>query len=199
VFSAPSGTGKTTLACRLLDRHGGPGGNLVRSVSITTRPPRCGEVDGKDYRFVTSKRFAALLSQGELLEHARLYGHRYGTPRAPVECCLARGVDVLLVVDACGRRQLADSHGTDLVSVFLLPPSLPELERRLRGRGQDDENTIDRRLQAAREEIARSRQYDYVLLNHDLQETLEALGAILAAERLRRQHATCPSVVVGWR
>lgn len=112
VLSGPSGTGKTTLARRLLDRHGGPGGSLIRSVSVTTRPARSGEIEGTDYFFITDACFTTLLSTGELLEHANLYGFHYGSPRSFVETCLERGADVLLVLDAAGRRQIARSHGT---------------------------------------------------------------------------------------
>jgi guanylate kinase len=196
VLSGPSGTGKTLLASRLLDRHGGPGGHLERSVSATTRPRRRGEKDGRDYLFLTHARFTALESNGELLESAELYGHRYGTPRAAVEACLGNGIDVLLVLDAQGRQQLAATNPADLVSVFLLPPDPDELERRLRGRGLDDEPAIARRLAAAREEIASCAGYDYVLVNDDLDATLDALETILRAERLGRKRLALPSPLI---
>jgi guanylate kinase len=187
VLSGPSGTGKTLLASRLLDQHGDAKGNLQRSVSATTRPRRAGEKDGRDYHFVTRDRFTAMALRGELLETADLYGHHYGTPRAAVEACLGSGVDVLLVLDAQGRRQLAVTHQADLVSVFLLPPSQAELERRLRGRDRDDEQAVARRLESAREEIRGCAMYDYVLVNDDLDVTLAALDTILRAARLRRE------------
>jgi len=189
LLSAPSGAGKTTLAQCLLDRHGGPDGSLVRSVSVTTRPRRPGEVSGEDYIFVTEQRFASLLSAGDLLEYADLYGHRYGTPRSFVEGCLERGVDVLLVLDARGRRQIAQSHAAALVSVFLLPPSLDELEKRLRRRHTDGAEAISSRLAAARDEITYCTEYDHVLLNRDLDMTLELLDTILRLERFQRDRS----------
>jgi len=194
VLSGPSGAGKTTVAHRLLDLRGGPGGCLDRSVSVTTRPRRPGEEDGIDYFFVSEKRFASMASRGELLETAELFGHRYGTPRAFIEDRLAQGLDVLLVLDAEGRRQLAATHGADLVSVYLLPPGMKELKRRLCGRAQDDQNTIAGRLAAAGEEIARAGEYQHVLVNHDLDHTVESVGNILEAERQRRRR---PSLTIG--
>jgi guanylate kinase len=193
VLSAPSGTGKTTVAARLLDRHGGTAGRLQRSVSVTTRPPRPGEVNRRDSRFVTEEQFADLAARGQLLGQAELYGHRYGTPRRLVERRLERGVDVLLVVDDCGRAQVARTHRPDRVSVFLLPPSRQELEQRLRGRTEDDEGTIARRLASARNEIARCAEYDHVLVNSDLDRTVESLEAILGAERIRYQRPALPA------
>jgi guanylate kinase len=193
VISAPSGAGKTTVAHRLLDLHGGPKGRLERSVSVTTRPRRLGEVDGTDYFFVSEKRFADMAARGELLEQAELYGHQYGTPRSFVEDRLAQGVDVLLILDAEGHRQLAATHGADLVSVFLLPPSREELKRRLCGRARDDNDTIAGRLEAADEEIARAGEYQHVLVNHDLDHTVESVSNILEAERQRRSR---PSLTI---
>ncbi len=186
LLSGPSGCGKSNLARLLLRRHGGPGRSLERSVSVTTQPPRSGEVDGSDYRFLSAEAFAGMLLQGDLLETAELYGHWYGTPRAFVEERLGRGLDVLLVLDAQGRQQLARTHAADLVSVFLLPPSSEELELRLRGRNQDDEATIVRRLEAARQEIARCGEYDHVLVNRDLTLTLDAIDSIFGSARRRR-------------
>lgn len=195
LLSGPSGTGKSALASRLLDRHGGPGRRLERSVSVTTRPARPGEVDGRDYFFVDDERFASFVAQGAFLEHTEIYGCRYGTHRAFVEQRLSRGIDILLVLDAAGRAGLAATHAADLVSVFLLPPSRQELERRIRDRRQDDESSIARRLAAAGDEIAQADEFDYMLVNHDLEDTLAALGTILAAERLRRRRLQLPT---GW-
>jgi len=193
VLSAPSGTGKTTVAHRLLDLHGGPKGCLERSVSVTTRPRRPDEEDETDYFFVSEKRFTDMASRGKLLETAELFGHRYGTPRAFIQGRLAQGVDVLLVLDAEGRRQLAATHGAELVSIFLLPPGMKELKRRLCGRAQDDHDTIAGRLAAAGEEIARAGEYQHVLVNHHLDDTVKSVGDILQAERQRRSR---PSLTI---
>jgi guanylate kinase len=183
VLSGPSGCGKTTLARRLEERAAG--GGLVRSVSVTTRPPRPGEREGRDYFFVSSQRFHELVNRGKLLEHREMFGYRYGTPRAPVEQRLAEGTNVVLVLDAEGRRQLVARYGIRVVSVFLLPPSLAELERRLRGRDQDSAGSLRRRLAAAREEMAGSVAYDYAFVNHDLEKTLAALAEVLRRLRPR--------------
>ncbi len=187
LLSGPSGTGKTTLAHRLLDRHAQPGGRLVGSISVTTRPPRPGELDAQDYFFVTDDRFTAISSGGDLLEHTEIYGHRYGTPRAFVEGLLEQGVNVLLVLDPEGRRQIARSYAADLVSVFLLPPSLDELANRLRNRKEDGERTVARRLAAASNEASSCNEYDYILVNADLEVTLESLDTIVRTERIGRQ------------
>ncbi len=181
VLSGPSGVGKTTLARLLVGRHG-QDGRLVRSVSMTTRPRRPGEAEGADYAFVSEARFEALRSRGQLLEATEVHGHRYGTPRGFVEGCRSRGADVVLVLDAEGKRQLAGRYPADTVSVFLLPPSPADLERRLRLRGRDGPEEA-RRLAAAEAEIGRAGDYDHVLVNGDLEETLAALRRILRAER----------------
>jgi guanylate kinase len=181
VLSGPSGCGKTTLA-RQLEARAAPG-SLVRSVSVTTRPPRPGEREGIDYSFVNGQRFDQLLAGGALLEHADMFGPRYGTPRAPVVNCLAEGIDVVLVLDAEGRRQLKDRYGGAVVSVFLSPPSLAELERRLRGRCEDNSAIMAGRLAAAPKEREASGDYDHVLVNRDRERTLVKLLEILRAAR----------------
>ena len=183
VLSSPSGTGKTTLSRRLLEVD--PAVQL--SVSATTRPQRPAEVDGRDYHFVDRKRFDEMVRKGEMLEWAEVFGNRYGTPRAPVEEAIARGQDVLFDIDWQGTQQLRDKVSKDFVSVFLLPPSVPELERRLTTRAQDSEEVIRGRMAKASGEMSHWAEYDYVLLNHDLDETFDQLQAILTAERLKRE------------
>ena len=183
VLSSPSGTGKTTLSRRLLEVD--PAVQL--SVSATTRPQRPAEVDGRDYHFVDRKRFDEMVRKGEMLEWAEVFGNRYGTPRAPVEEALARGQDVLFDIDWQGTQQLRDKVSKDFVSVFLLPPSVPELERRLTTRAQDSDDVIRGRMAKASDEMSHWAEYDYVLLNHDLDETFAQLQSILTAERLKRE------------
>jgi guanylate kinase len=178
VLSGPSGCGKTTLAQQLEER-----GSLVRSVSVTTRPPRPGEVEGSDYFFVSESRFEDLLGAGELLEHTAVFDQRYGTPRGFVEGCVAQGMDVLLVLDAAGRRQLVDRYGSAVVSVFLLPPTLAELGRRLHGRVASNAAEVDRRLAAAVHEMEGSVDYDHMLVNRDREETLTTLVEIVQVAR----------------
>jgi guanylate kinase len=183
VLSSPSGAGKTTLSRRLLEVD--PAVQL--SVSATTRPQRPAEVDGRDYHFVDRKRFDEMVRKGEMLEWAEVFGNRYGTPRAPVEEALARGQDMLFDIDWQGTQQLRDKVSKDFVSVFLLPPSVPELERRLTTRAQDSDEVIRGRMAKASDEMSHWAEYDYVLLNHDLDETFAQLQAILTAERLKRE------------
>jgi guanylate kinase len=183
VLSSPSGAGKTTLSRRLLEVD--PAVQL--SVSATTRPQRPAEVDGRDYHFVDRKRFDEMVRKGEMLEWAEVFGNRYGTPRAPVEEALARGQDVLFDIDWQGTQQLRDKVSKDFVSVFLLPPSVPELERRLTTRAQDSDEVIRGRMAKASDEMSHWAEYDYVLLNHDLEETFAQLQSILTAERLKRE------------
>jgi guanylate kinase len=187
VLSSPSGAGKTTLARRLLAAEA----RMVLSVSVTTRPMRAGEVDGKDYHFVSPDRFDALAQDGALLEKAEVFGNRYGTPRAPVDAWLAEGRDVLFDVDWQGAEQLRMSAlADDIVSVFILPPSLPELERRLRDRNLDAPETVARRMAKARDEIAHCNDYGYVVVNDDLDRSEATLRCILSAERHRRTRLT---------
>jgi guanylate kinase len=185
VLSSPSGAGKSTLSRMLLevDPH------VELSVSATTRPQRPGEVDGRHYHFVDRARFDEMVRKGEMLEWAEVFGNRYGTPRAPVEQALARGHDVLFDIDWQGTQQLRDNSevSRDFVSVFLLPPSVPELERRLTTRAQDSEDVIRGRMAKAADELSHWAEYDYVLLNSDLDETFAQLQAILMAERLKRE------------
>ncbi|MBM3568704.1 MAG: guanylate kinase [Alphaproteobacteria bacterium] len=180
VLSSPSGAGKTTISRRLIEA------GLRMSVSVTTRKMRPGEVDGKDYWFISPERFAAMVRDGELLEHATVYGYSYGTPRTPVEAALARGEDVLFDVDWQGTQQLRQAKPGDVVSVFVLPPSLKELERRLRGRGQDSEETVRRRLARAPDDMSHWAEYDYILVNDDLEDCVRRVQGTLEAERQRR-------------
>ena len=183
VLSSPSGAGKTSISRALLARDG----NLSLSVSATTRPQRQGETDGKDYHFVATEDFEALIVADELLEHARVFGHLYGTPKAPVEAALSSGRDVLFDVDWQGTQQLAERARDDLVSVFILPPSTEELEQRLRSRARDPEDVVQSRMAKAADEMSHWAEYDYVIVNRDFEDSIVEVQAILAAERLRRE------------
>jgi guanylate kinase len=184
ILSSPSGAGKSTLSRRLLSED--PAFDF--SVSATTRAPRPGEVDGREYRFLSRERFREMIGAGEFLEHAEVFGNYYGTPRGPVEASLDAGRDVLFDVDWQGGQQLRNSVLKDaVVSVFILPPSIAELERRLRARGQDSDEVIAGRMARARDEISRWSEYDYVLINDDLDRCETEVRAILDAERLRRE------------
>jgi guanylate kinase len=182
VLSSPSGAGKSTLARRLMERNG----DMVLSVSATTRPPRPGEMDGREYHFVEHDRFEAMMGEGALLEWARVFDNYYGTPRAPVESALAAGKDVLFDVDWQGARALRGAAPEDVVSVFILPPDMAELERRLHTRAQDSEAIIARRMAKSADEIRHWEEYDYVLVNRDLDASAEDLQRILTVERGRR-------------
>jgi guanylate kinase len=186
VLSSPSGAGKTTLSRKLLDEDG----SVTLSVSVTTRKMRPGEVDGRDYRFIDRKAFDALVAGDELLEWAEVFGNYYGTPAKPVMQALAAGHDVLFDIDWQGTQQLGEKAPTDLVSVFVLPPSIPELERRLRTRAQDDYETIHRRMAKAADEMSHWAEYDYVVVNRDLAQAFTDVKAILDAERLKRERQT---------
>jgi guanylate kinase len=183
ILSSPSGAGKTTLAERLLSKDGG----IVLSVSTTTRPKRPGETDGKDYHFVSADEFARRREAGEFLEWANVFGHLYGTPRKMVEETLAQAKDVLFDIDWQGAQQLGEAMGEDVVKVFILPPSRAELERRLRQRKQDPEDVVKARMAKADAEMSHWAEYDYVLVNDDLDRSEEALRTILIAERLKRR------------
>lgn len=180
VISAPSGAGKTSLARALLERMEG----VTFSVSHTTRAPRPGERDGVDYHFVDREAFRAMVDQGEFLEHAQVFDHYYGTARSSVVEALAAGLDVVLDIDWQGARQVRAAMPQAL-SVFVLPPSREALERRLRGRGQDDDAVIARRMADAQRECAHYEEYDYMVVNDDFDTALAELGAIFAARRLR--------------
>lgn len=183
ILSSPSGAGKSTLARRLMDWDPA----LRFSVSATTRAPRPGEVDGQHYHFTTRAEFMALVRDGQMLEHAEVFGNLYGSPRGPVEAAMQAGRDTLFDVDWQGGQQIrASALGAHVVSIFVLPPSLPELERRLRGRGQDSDEVIAGRMLKSRSEISHWAEYDYVLVNDDLDQTEARMRAILTAERLRR-------------
>ena len=186
VLSSPSGAGKTTLSRKLLAMD--PAVEL--SVSVTTRPQRNGEVDGRDYRFIDRACFDAMVAGGELLEWAEVFDHCYGTPRAPVQAALAAGRDVLFDIDWQGTQQLREKARSDLVSVFVLPPSVAELERRLQARALDSDEVIHRRMTKAADEMSHWPEYDYVVINRNIERAFAEVCAVLAAERLRRERQT---------
>jgi len=186
VLSSPSGAGKTTLSRRLLAEERG----IELSISVTTRPRRRGEIDGKHYHFIDTKKFNQLARAGELLEHAEVFGNRYGTPRKPVEKALKQGRDVLFDIDWQGTQQLRDEMPQDLVSVFVLPPSTRELARRLHTRAQDDKHVIRERMSKASGEMSHWAEYDYVMINRNLDRAFAEVRAILYAERLKRERQT---------
>jgi guanylate kinase len=180
IVSAPSGAGKTTLVRALLERDP----QVVYSVSCTTRAPRAGERDGVDYLFVSEEEFRRRIDAGEFLEHAEVHGHRYGTLRSWITAQLAADRDVVLDIDTQGAAQVR-ALMPEAVSIFILPPSLAELEARLRTRGTDAEAVIERRLAAARAEIAHAREYDYAIINKDLDAAIGELVVVVRASRLR--------------
>jgi guanylate kinase len=182
VLSSPSGAGKTTLSRALLAGDD----DLALSVSMTTRPMRAGEREGVDYFFVSTGRFDAAVRNGEFLEHAIVFDYRYGTPSAPVMDALASGRDVLFDIDWQGTQQLKEKAREDLVSIFVLPPSHAELERRLKARAQDSDDVVSRRMAKAADEISHWAEYDYVIVNDELDSALANVIAILGAERLKR-------------
>lgn len=183
VLSSPSGAGKTTLSRKLLDEDK----DVMLSVSVTTRKIRPSEKDGRDYHFIDRKRFDALIEKSELLEWAEVFDNYYGTPAKPVMDALAAGRDVLFDIDWQGTQQLSDKARNDLVTVFVLPPSIPELERRLHMRAQDDYETIHRRMAKAADEMSHWAEYDYVVINRDIAQAFDDVKAILSAERLKRE------------
>src|SRR5437764_4275165 len=186
VLSSPSGAGKTTLSRLLIDRMPG----LKMSVSAPTRAKRPGEVDGRDYMFVDHVRFEEMVKRQELLEWATVFDNRYGTPRAPVEAALSAGQDVLFDIDWQGTQQLREKARADVVSVFILPPSAADLERRLHTRAQDSEQVILGRMSRAAHEMSHWAEYDYIVINHDVDEAFAEVQSILKAERLKRERRT---------
>jgi guanylate kinase len=186
VLSSPSGAGKTTLSRLLIDRVPG----LKMSVSATTRPMRPGEVEGRDYHFIDQARFEAMVANGELLEWATVFENRYGTPRAPVEAALSTGQDVLFDIDWQGTQQLREKARDDVVSVFILPPSATDLEKRLHSRAQDSDAVIRGRMSRASHEMSHWAEYDYIVINHDVDEAFAEVQSILKAERLKRERRT---------
>ncbi|MDR3518066.1 MAG: guanylate kinase [Azospirillaceae bacterium] len=183
VMSSPSGAGKTTISRQLLATDS----NLRMSVSVTTRPQRPGETDGVDYHFIDKTRFDAMVADRQLLEYAAVFSNFYGTPRAPVEEALRQGRDVLFDLDWQGTQQIAEIAREDLVSVFILPPSGNELERRLRTRAQDSAEVIAQRMAKAADEVSHWAEYDYVIVNVDVETSVRHVQAVMAAERLKRR------------
>ncbi len=183
VLSSPSGAGKTTITRALIDRDKA----LQMSVSVTTRPPRSGEIDGQHYHFISRERFAEMVGAGDLLEHAEVFGNCYGTPRPPVMATLAAGRDIISDVDWQGTQQLKESVRDDLVSVFVLPPSLAALEQRLRTRAQDSDDVVRSRMAKSADEMSHWPEYDYVIVNNDLTDSVARVQSVLTAERARRE------------
>ena len=186
VLSSPSGAGKTTLSRMLIERMPG----LKMSVSATTRKKRPGEVDGRDYLFVDKARFEDMVKRAELLEWATVFDNRYGTPRAPVEAALSKGEDVLFDIDWQGTQQLREKARADVVSVFILPPSATDLEQRLHSRAQDSREVIRGRMSRASHEMSHWAEYDYIVINHDIDAAFAEVQSILKAERLKRERRT---------
>jgi guanylate kinase len=183
VLSSPSGAGKSTISRAILDRDT----NITMSISATTRPKRPGEVAGRDYHFVDKTEFNLMINRQEFLEYAKVFDNYYGTPSEPVMEGLANGQDVLFDIDWQGTQQLAERAAKDLVRVFILPPSTAELERRLRSRAQDPEDVVQARMAKAADEMSHWAEYDYIVVNHEVEESLAQVQAILTAERLKRE------------
>jgi guanylate kinase len=186
VLSSPSGAGKTTLSRLLIERMPG----VTMSVSATTRPARPGEIDGRDYHFIDNGSFEQMAKRSELLEWATVFEHRYGTPRVPVEAALSAGQDVLFDIDWQGTQQLREKARADVVSVFILPPSAGDLEKRLHSRAQDSDEVIRKRMSRASHEMSHWAEYDYIVINHDIDEAFAQVKSILMAERLKRERRT---------
>ena len=186
VLSSPSGAGKTTLAKRLLETDRA----FTMSVSVTTRPRRPSEIDGKDYHFISATEFKSRIDRQEFLEFATVFGNSYGTPREPVERALAEGRDVLFDIDWQGTQQLKEKAREDVVSIFILPPSRDELERRLKSRAQDSAETVAKRMAKANDEISHWAEYDYVIVNDDLALAETKIAGVISAERLKRARQT---------
>ena len=183
VISSPSGAGKTTLSRRLLAEDS----NITMSVSVTTRSPRPGETEGKDYHFIAHEEFGRMRDRGDLLEYAEVFGNFYGTPKRPVAEALQAGRDVLFDIDWQGTQQLAQAMEDDLVRIFILPPTAEELRLRLIRRAQDSATTVAKRMAKAADEISHWAEYDYVIINDDLESAARQLNGILTAERLKRR------------
>lgn len=186
VLSSPSGAGKTTLSRALLETDA----DITMSVSATTRAPRPGETHGRDYYFLSTEDFGIMRNKGEFLEHAKVFGNYYGTPRAPVEAALAQGRDVLFDIDWQGTQQLEEAAHEDVVKVFILPPSAQDLEKRLNRRAQDPADVVAARMEKASDEISHYQEYDYIIINEDVEKSLAELRSILMAERLKRHRLT---------
>jgi len=183
VLSSPSGAGKTTLTRKLLAENT----DMTMSVSATTRPARPGEKEGVDYYFLLKNQFSNMVSDQEFLEHAKVFDNYYGTPRGPVENALSEGQDVIFDIDWQGAQQLAEAAADDLVKIFILPPNMVELEKRLKTRAQDSDTVIAKRMSKSEAEISHWAEYDYVIVNEDVETALEELRSIIAAERMRRK------------
>lgn len=183
VLSSPSGAGKTTIARRLLDLEP----ELTLSVSVTTRPRRVSEAEGVHYHFIDRDHYDEMVRDNELLEHAEVYGHGYGTPKAAVEGALETGKDVLFDIDWQGAQQLRQQVSQDIVSMFILPPSKAELARRLQRRAEDSDDVVAKRLAQVSADVTHWAEYDYVMINYDLEQSVEAARSVLTAERLKRR------------
>jgi guanylate kinase len=192
ILSSPSGAGKSTLSRMLMDWDP----TMRFSVSATTRKPRPGEVDGREYYFRDRQAFEDMVTSGEMLEHAEVFGNLYGSPRAPVQAAIEAGLDTVFDIDWQGGQQIKQAMRGDVVSVFVLPPSIAELDRRLRGRAQDSDEVIATRMAKSRDEISHWAEYDYVLVNETLDQTFDRLKTILTAERLKRERQTQLSAFV---
>ena len=192
VLSSPSGAGKTTLSRLLLEADT----SIALSVSVTTRAPRANETDGRDYHFIDKARFESMVGRGELLEWAEVFGNLYGTPRKPVEDALAAGRDVLFDIDWQGTQQLREKARSDMASIFVLPPSIRELERRLHTRAQDNDRVIKSRMAKAGDELSHWAEYDYVIVNDDIARALAQVREILTVERLKRERQPWVSAYV---